>query len=135
LIVIDASVWVSDSVLGDEFHVASRRWLRRNLRRQEIRAPAIVLPEVSGAVSRRTGSPLQGDQTVRDLMAIPRLRILDVDADLAHLAARFAADLDLRGADAVYVVTAVRLHCPLVTWDAEMIRKTSGVIEARQPST
>ena len=134
MIVIDASVWVSDSVLGDEFYVASRRWLRRNLRRQEIRAPAIVLPEVSGAVSRRTGSPRQGDKTVRDLMAIPRLRIVDVDADLAHQAAQIATDLSLRGADAVYVALAARLACPLVTWDAEMIRKTLGAIDAWQPS-
>jgi len=57
-----------------------------------------------------------------------------VDAGLAHQAALIAADLGLRGADAIYVALAERLGCPLVTWDVEMIRKTKGVIEARQPT-
>ncbi len=135
MIVVDASVSVSVSVPVDTFHARSVAWLRSvRAAMDDLAAPNIVLAEVAGAVARRTKSAEAGHEALRALRRISRLDILTVDESLADQAANVAANLGLRGADAVYVALADRLGCPIVTWDDEMIRKTSGVIEARQPS-
>ena len=44
-----------------------------------------------------------------------------------------AANLQLRGADAVYVAVAHSMGIPLVTWDQELRVRSSGFIEVLQP--
>ena len=46
-----------------------------------------------------------------------------------------AADLGLRGADAVYVATAQALHLPLLTWDDDQRDRAGRVIGAFTPTT
>ena len=136
MIVVDASVWVSTAVPSDAFERMSSTWLARAvLAGEELAGPTLVLAEVAGAVSRKLGDVARADLAVRRLTATPNLTLLPVDDDLAREAARLAADLGLRGADATYAAVARRLGCPLVTWDAELIRKTRGTIAARQPTS
>jgi predicted nucleic acid-binding protein len=44
-----------------------------------------------------------------------------------------AADLGLRGADAVYVALAHQLGLTLVTWDREQLTRTASMIVSRTP--
>src|SRR5512141_730640 len=105
--VMNASVWVSSLVGQDLHHDASRRWLGEQIAAGEaLVIPSIALPEVAGAVSRRTGSADLGHEAVGEMARTPGLRIVSLDPDLAAESARAAADLGLRGADAVYVTTA-----------------------------
>lgn len=135
MIVVDASVWVSIAIIPDSFRVASRAWFAGALSADEkFAGPALVLAEVAGAVARKTGDIAKADAAVRRIDNTPNLTLLPLDDALAREAARLAADLGLRGADATYVAVAHRLGCPLVTWDAGMVRKTAGTIDARQPS-
>jgi len=135
VIVVDASVWVSGAVPDETDYQLVRRWLRTQLRTGEpLGGPTIVLAEVAGAIARRSGSTGEADEAVREVLLVAGPNLLPVDETLAREAARLAADLGLRGADATYVATAARFACPLVTWDAEMIRKTHGTIAARHPS-
>jgi predicted nucleic acid-binding protein len=39
-----------------------------------------------------------------------------------------AADLGLRGADAIYVALAHQLNVPFVTWDQEQLDRTSSAV-------
>ena len=134
MIVVDASVWIGVAIGDDTFHPRSFAWLATSLAGGEQYAvPTIVFPEVAGAVARRSRSVAEGDRARQLVASTSGLHVVVVDADLADLAARLAADLGLRGADAVYVALSARHTCPLVTWDAEIIRKAAGVIEARQP--
>ena len=71
--------------------------------------PALALPEVVGAVARRTGVPALGEQALATLLAVPGLRVVAVDVGLGTEAAQAATRLGLRGADAVYAATARRL--------------------------
>ena len=136
MIVVDASVWVSTTIPADAFERMSSTWLARAvLAGEEFACPTLVLAEVAGTVSRRLGDVARADLAVGRLVTTPRLTLLPVDDVLAHEAARLAADLGLRGADATYVAVASRLACPLVTWDAEMVRKTEGTIAAFQPTS
>src|SRR5438552_3680622 len=63
-----------------------------------------------GTVVARRSTPLDGHQAVAQLQ---------LDRALAGVAAQLAADLQLRGADAVYVAVAFQLNIPLVTWDVQ----------------
>lgn len=133
--VVDASVWIGIALPADRFFLPGRTWLDTQLSGGErLGAPSIVLAEVSGAIARRSGDVREADAAVRRLGTTPGLSVIPMDDSLVREAARLAADLRLRGADALYVATAFRLGCPLVTWDDEVIARAGGVIEARRPA-
>jgi len=135
-VVVDASVWVSRLVPQDVHHVASRHWLEQYVAEGGLLvAPALLLAEVAGAISRRTGEPRLAHRAVDHLLRVPALRIVPVEHRLGEAAGRLAADLGLRGADALYVATAYQLQIPLVTWDREQQEKAGTVIAVRTPET
>jgi len=47
---------------------------------------------------------------------------------------RFAANLRLRGADALYVAVAARLGVPLVTFDQELASRAALAVDVITPS-
>ena len=131
---VDASVWVSRFVASDIFHTTSRRCLEAMLTDQTIvAAPALLLPEVSAAIARRTGRQDLALRALSLLQRHPKARFTIIDAELALSAAKLAAELRLRGADAVYVSIADKLDLPLVTWDREQRERASARIEALTP--
>jgi predicted nucleic acid-binding protein len=119
-IVVDASVMVSRLVPQDIFHTAVKTWLNeQRAAGVEFVSPAFLLPEVGGAVSRRTAASHLGKEAVEILQNLPGLRLVEMDATLIREAAHLAADLSLRGADATYVAVAARLNLPLTTLDED----------------
>jgi len=132
--VVDARVWVSRLLPQDAHHAATRDWLERHLRDAGLTAsPTLALAEVAGAVARRTASPRLGKRAVRSLLTLPDLRLVAVDRRPALEAARLAADLALRGADAVYVAAALNLGVPLVSWDTEQRERGRRVVRIQTP--
>jgi predicted nucleic acid-binding protein len=134
--VVDASVWVSRLVPQDVHHLASRRWLEQHVASGGVLvAPVLLLAEVAGAISRRVGEPELAHQAVESLLRVPGLRLVPIDHRLGKETARLAADLRLRGADAVYVALAHRLNIPLVSWDQEQRERACELIVVRSPET
>jgi predicted nucleic acid-binding protein len=134
-VVVDASVWISRLVTTDPHHAASARWLAETTATDGLlAAPALVLPEVAGPIARLTGSSRLARRAVSRILRIRGLRIVAIDQELAHGAAPLAADLRLRGADAVYVALASRLRVPLVTLDREQLERGGGVVDVRRPT-
>lgn len=132
--VVDASVWVSHFVPGDAFHPASQEWLERQVGRLEVVAsPAIILAEVGGAVARRTGDSELGARALALMQRLPNLQAVAVDSAFARFSADLAAELRLRGADALYVALAQRLGIPLVTWDREQLQRGLAAVTALTP--
>ncbi len=118
--VTDASLWVARLVPQDTFHDAVRAWMDSRLAENvELLAPSLLLAEVAGAISRRTGDAGLAQSASSRLETLPGLRIIQMDRALLQDAARLAAGLGLRGADAVYVAVASRLNLPLVTLDSD----------------
>ena len=131
--VVDASVLVSHLVPHDVHHSASRAWLTDHVRDGGlVIAPALLLPEIAGAVARRTGAPRLAQRAIEAVLKLPGLR-LPVDDVLGRAAAGLAARLRLRGADAIYIAAAVSLRLPLVTWDAEQRERAARIIEVVVP--
>jgi predicted nucleic acid-binding protein len=134
MIVVDASVWVSLFVDQDVHYESTFNWFERlRLKEQWFAAPILVLPEVTGSVARRTGRPDLGRYAIHQLLRIPTLRLLPIDRELGLTAARHAADLQIRGADATYIVLARNLNASLVTWDNDMLARASKVIKVYTP--
>lgn len=132
--VVDASVLVSRLVPHDVHHPASRAWLTRHIGEGGlVVAPALLLPEIAGALSRRTGVPGLAQRAIEAISRLPALRLVPVDERLAGAAATLAGRLRLRGADAVCIATAEILGLPLCTWDAEQRERAARVVEVRTP--
>jgi len=136
MIVLDASVWVSRLVPQDAQHAASRDWLERYLAGGGgLVAPVLLLAEAAGAISRRTGRADLGQQVAEGLLRLPGVRIVAVDRRLGLASAHLAAELGLRGADAVYAALAHALDIPLVTWDEEQRARAGGAVAVYTPDT
>jgi predicted nucleic acid-binding protein len=125
-IVLDASLWVARLVPQDVFHEAVKTWMAVQLENGVIfLAPALLLAEVGGAISRRTNAPELGQQALENLNHLPGLQIVEMDAALMDQAAQLAAELGLRGADATYVAVAAHLDLALATLDDDQRRRAA----------
>jgi len=134
VVVVDASVWVSRLVTDDVFHTASRRWLTQHAQDGgQWVAPALMLAEVVGAISRRTGKPELATRALKHLLQLPGLRLVALDRRLGKAAAELAASAGLRGAEAVYAALAQHLSIPLVTWDDEIGQRAGAALTVMQP--
>jgi len=133
--VVDASVWVSRASQRDPAHERTIAWFDRQAREGAVHAaPVIVLAEVAGALARTSRSSELGLRVVTRLVDLPRLRLLAIDASIGLRAGEIAADLRLRGADAVYVAIAERLNLPLVTWDREQRERGGSLVPTLVPT-
>jgi predicted nucleic acid-binding protein len=136
MIVVDASVWVSALTRFDVHHAASRDWYQRRIASGlSILAPTLLFVEVAGAISRLTGSPLEGYRAVRLIRRTPDLDLVPLDTKLSLRAVQCAADLGLRGADAAYVGLALDEKVPLITWDTEQQARASRYVTVCTPLT
>jgi predicted nucleic acid-binding protein len=135
-VVIDASVWVSRLVTADVHYGETRRWLDQYVGGgSRLVAPVLLLLEVAGAVARRTGQTALAQQAVQYLESFAPLQIVILDTQLGSHAARLAADLHLRGADAACVALAHQLGIPLVTWDAEQQTRSASMVVTHTPAS
>lgn len=135
MVVTDASIWVSRLVPQDAFHIASRDWLTAyTMEGGEIVVPALLEAEVTGAIARRIGDAQFALRAIETILRLPALRIVPVDKRLAHEASALAANLRLRGADAIYVAVALHLGIPLFTWDAEQRQRASAIVAVHTPN-
>lgn len=135
MIVVDASVWVSLFVERDVHYEITFNWFNQlHTKQQWFATPMLALPEVAGAVARRTGHSDFGRYAIHQLLRIPTLRLLPIDRELAWAAARLAADLQIRGADATYIVVALTMNASLVTWDNDMLTRASKAVKVYTPT-
>lgn len=132
--VIDASVWVASFVESDVYHRASMEWIAGQIDRgATVVSPVLALPEIAGAVARRTSRESLGMRATEMVLRLPNIRLVPLDLRLSRLAADIAARLRVRGADAVYVGLAKALNIPLLTWDREQTERARPEIDVIAP--
>ena len=68
--------------------------------------PYSVLVEVVAAIRRRTNSKLLADRVKHDFLNIGSLVFVDIDSTVAENAASLAADIGVRGMDAIVIQVA-----------------------------
>lgn len=132
--VIDANVFVSIYWNQDNHHADSRAWLGRYLKAAYLlEPPYLILSEVAGAIARRTGDHALAHAAVAQLQQVPRLTFQSLRPSVWRLAAQLAADLRLKGPDAVYAAAAVRLGTSLITWDKDLHDRAAARITTHYP--
>jgi len=123
-------------VPNDLYYAPSRQWLDQPVADgSQIIVPTLVIPELGGAIVRRTGDPAAAARGVLWVRRLSSLWLVAIDDSLGDEATDVAMKLRLRGADAVYVALARREGVPLVTWDREQLDRTHGIIVAHTPET
>jgi predicted nucleic acid-binding protein len=126
MMLVDASVWVARLLPADVHHTRCKTWMAEQVQAGEAFAsPELLLPELAGAIARRTGSPALAKRTLAVILQIPELRLLKMQGELVSTAAQLAAEYGLRGADAFYSAAAAQLSIPLVTLDTDQHERTS----------
>jgi predicted nucleic acid-binding protein len=134
VIAIDASVWVSAIVQQDVHHASSQAWLDDYIAiGGAMFCPELLLQEVAGAISRRTGQSAFARRAAQDLENLTGMRLIPMDRTLRRRAWELAADLGLRGTDATYVAVAQLLRVPLLTLDRDQHTRGGRVITTHAP--
>jgi predicted nucleic acid-binding protein len=132
--VIDTSAWISRLLPTDSNHTAARRWIDQHLLGGGLLvAPVLLVVEVAAALSRQTGRPVVAHRAVTQLYGLPHMSLVPIDQALIDTATDFAANLGMRGADALFVALAQQLNIPLVTFDAEHIQRPAGIVQTIKP--
>jgi predicted nucleic acid-binding protein len=132
--VIDASVWVAALLPKDLHHREASTFLKLLVSGgTSTSAPALAIPELAGAIARHTDDPGISAKAVRFLRQQGWVHVAALDDTLAALAASVAAQQRLRGADAVYLALAIQEAAPLVTLDAEMLKRAPTGVRVFTP--
>ncbi|OGW02542.1 MAG: hypothetical protein A2Z59_07715 [Nitrospinae bacterium RIFCSPLOWO2_02_39_17] len=93
--------------------------------------PYSVLVEVVAAIRRRTNSNLLANRVKNDFLNIGSLVFVDIDSTIAEKAADLAADIGVRGMDAIVIQVAREYNAPMVSMDMEMVEKAKQVVEIK----
>lgn len=133
-IIADASVLVAAAIHTQPGHQYAIALLKRcTSSGMTLIEPAIVIPEIVGAMARLTGRP----GLARQLMAAYRRRsdftAVPVDAALSDRAGTIAALQRVKGCDAIYLALARELALPLVTLDREQRERAPEDVEVLTP--
>ncbi len=135
MITIDASVLVAAGAAEDPANRESMEFLRDALRAGlAVHQPTLSLVEVSASIARRTNDPALAREAGLRLLQMPGLVMHPLDIEAAAESAAIAGRALLRGADAVYVATALRHGTTLVTLDQELLTRTVPIVDSVTPA-
>lgn len=128
MLTIDANVWVAAFDPHDAFHKPSAAFLREVARRRlPLNGPAVTLVEIGCALSRRTRDAAFARAASERARGYPLLTLTPMDEQTLTKALETGARLALRGADALYAVTAALTGATLISWDAELATRAGAL--------
>ena len=132
-IVIDSSFLVSLLVQKDINHQkALNVW--RDIREKGVKifAPALLLPEVCGAIARVTKDKNYANKVKRRIekwLTMKVLTLKELTIKRASAAANVSIDLNIKGADAIFVSLAHELNLKFLTFDEEIKKKIKDKVK------
>ena len=127
MIVLDthALVWWFTGAPG--LSARAKRVIRSATRQRQLVASAVSVFEIATAVRReRIKFAVSLEQWLKDLRALPELRLEPVTGDIASLAGTLDQSLPGDPADRIIVATAMTLHARLLTAD-DRLRQSQKV--------
>ena len=137
MVVLDASVWISRTIITDRNYNISRLWVARHLRSRKVFVvPTLFELEVAAAISRVTKDPILARRQVAQLRRLNTrgiMRFVPLLSDLMKNATVLSLDFGLRAADAMYGALAQQLGVDLVTFDAELLSLPVHTIKTIRP--
>jgi predicted nucleic acid-binding protein len=135
MLTIDASVWVNADSPGEPESAASRAFLDRiAVAGTAVFVPTLLPVEVAAAISRTRKDSALAREYASKLSALPFVRWISLNPDLAARSSSLAADHGLRGADAVYAAVAIASGCELISLDREHLTRLGKALRVRTPA-
>ena len=132
---LDASVWLSSLSPSERDHKECASLVSSLIARHAtLHQPGLFIIEVCATVARRTRNRALASEAGLATLATPKLIVHALDHELAAEAAEIASVCALRGADAVYVATARRMHSTLLTLDREVRERADAVVDVQTPT-
>lgn len=126
---IDASVFVAAARSIEPHYAVSEAFLLALPGvNAEIFCPALVLPESSAAIARRSGNATLALLTAQLIAGQAKLQLVSITETRARRAAEIAAHQRIHGADAIYVATAEEYAATLVTWDNTILQRAASLV-------
>lgn len=135
LLTVDSSVFVSAARPQEPGNAESTTflaWVRTE--RPRLFLPTLVLVEVAAALSRTGSARSLAQQYALAIGQLPNIVLVALDDGLARQAAALGAQYGLRGADAVYVASAVLFAAELITLDREQLQRGALVVQTLSPA-
>jgi predicted nucleic acid-binding protein len=128
-VVVYASIWVSRLFPQDELHERCQKWLlHQRAAGVTLVSPSLLIPEVSGAISRRAGDLALSGRAVQMLQSLPGLRRIEMNQVVIQGAAQLAAICGMRGAESVYTAVVHQLNIPLASLDTDKRAKAGRMV-------
>lgn len=93
--------------------------------------PYTVLVEVVAAIRRRTGQKELAQKVKKELLSMEAVNFVVLDPEAAIEASDIATETGVRGMDAIVIQTAKDYKTILISLDAEMIEKATGMVRIR----
>lgn len=137
MVVVDASVWVSQFITQDVHYEASKNWITQFVKENgTLVEPNFLLLEVAASIARQRVTDIEAKKIVIDMKeSSDIIKFMALNARLLQTAIDVAADLQLRAGDAIYVAVAYQRNTPLISWDKEQLQKASRLIQTYTPDT
>jgi predicted nucleic acid-binding protein len=131
---IDASVFINAFNANEQGHATSRALLAaiENVA-DPIVVPTLLIVEVASAAARIHRDPLEGVRYASAISALPHVTLISLSATLARNAAEVAANLLVRGSDAVYLMVAEMYGTTLISLDKEQLSRGSRIAACQTP--
>jgi predicted nucleic acid-binding protein len=131
MLTVDASVWVAAGHSPDTFAESSRAFFATAAHRRETYCvPSFAEVEIACALARKRQDADAGRKWAKSILAMPSVTAIPVDAALLAFAVHLGTRFLLRAGDALYVAVAAVYSAPLITWDAELIRRAGAITPA-----
>ncbi len=132
---VDASVHVNAASPTEAGATASHTFIDQlHGRPWPVFSPTLLLAEVAAAVARNKNDTAQGLAVAQAVRGLPGQVWVPLDDALAEVAVRLAAELRLRGADAVYAAVVKRYGTTLVTWDRQQLERLRTALPVLTPT-
>jgi predicted nucleic acid-binding protein len=124
VLVLDANLWIAAFDPSDAFHGDSVAVFAKAARLAlPLAGPSFVVLESVCALARRVSDPRFALAAGAQMADHPALHLEPMNGELLAEAERLGVERRLGGADALYLATATRLGCPLLSWDEELIAR------------
>jgi predicted nucleic acid-binding protein len=128
VIALDANLWIAAFDPSDLFHGDSVAVFAEVARRAlPVAGPSFVVLESVCALARRVTDPSFAREAAAKMVKHPALHLEPLTTELLAEAERLGVERRLRGADALYLATAARLGCTLLSWDEELVARGGAV--------
>jgi predicted nucleic acid-binding protein len=132
---VDASVHVNAASPTEAGAIESHRFIDQlHGRPWPVFSPTLLLAEVAAAVARNKNDAAQGMTVAQAVRGLPGQVWVPLDDSLTQEAVRLAAELRLRGADAVYAAVVKRYGTTLVTWDRQQLERLRPAMPVLTPT-